>query len=226
MPLAVVAVTLVALLALTDAADSPPSLAMFCLVAFVLAAVGQELWRGTAARRTMTGESWPRALARLTGRNRRRYGGYLVHAGHRGAVPGRGGVVGVPGPARRAALARATRSAVNGYEVTYREATAKLGGDSRRHRRADLVRRGARRAQGRQALRAAPVAQLLRRAATPRSARSRASSRARPPARSTCAGACTRDLWLAVRPDIGVARAADPRGGRASSPTRPATCRR
>ena len=29
----------------------------------------------------MTGESWPRALARLTGRNRRRYGGYLVHAG-------------------------------------------------------------------------------------------------------------------------------------------------
>ena len=59
----------------------PPSLAMFCLVAFVLAVVGQELWRGTVARRTMTGESWPRALARLTGRNRRRYGGYLVHAG-------------------------------------------------------------------------------------------------------------------------------------------------
>ena len=29
----------------------------------------------------MTGESWPRALARLTGRNRRRYGGFLVHAG-------------------------------------------------------------------------------------------------------------------------------------------------
>src|SRR5215210_6276933 len=68
-PLAVVAIVLVALLALTDASDSPPSLAMFCLVAFVLAAVGQELWRGTMARRTMSGESWPRALARLTGRN-------------------------------------------------------------------------------------------------------------------------------------------------------------
>ena len=80
-PVAVAGVTLVLLLTLTNAADSPPSLAMFCLVAFVLAAVGQELWRGTVARRTMTGEPWPRALARLTGRNRRRYGGYLVHAG-------------------------------------------------------------------------------------------------------------------------------------------------
>ena len=29
----------------------------------------------------MTGEAWPRALAQLIGRNRRRYGGYLVHAG-------------------------------------------------------------------------------------------------------------------------------------------------
>ena len=110
MPLAVVAVTLVVLLALTDAADSPPSLAMFCLVAFVLAAVGQELWRGTMARRTMSGESWPRALARLTGRNRRRYGGFLVHAGIAVLFLGRGGVVGVPRAARRAAVARATRS--------------------------------------------------------------------------------------------------------------------
>src|SRR3954454_1406444 len=80
-PLAVAGLTLVLLLAFTNAADSPPSLAMFCLVAFVLTVVPQELWRGTAARRTMTSESWPRALARLTGRNRRRYGGYLVHAG-------------------------------------------------------------------------------------------------------------------------------------------------
>ena len=55
---------------------------MFCLVAFVLAAVGQELWRGTVARRTMTGESWPRGAGRGSSRrNRRRYGGYLVHAG-------------------------------------------------------------------------------------------------------------------------------------------------
>lgn len=48
---------------------------------FVLGAVGQELVRGTRARRISTGEPLPVALPRLVGRNRRRYGGYLVHAG-------------------------------------------------------------------------------------------------------------------------------------------------
>jgi cytochrome c-type biogenesis protein CcmF len=43
--------------------------------------VGQEFWRGAAARRVMTGDPWPRALAQLVGRNRRRYGGYIAHAG-------------------------------------------------------------------------------------------------------------------------------------------------
>ena len=39
-----------------------------------------ELARGTAARRALTpGTSWPAALAQLVGRNRRRYGGYVVH---------------------------------------------------------------------------------------------------------------------------------------------------
>jgi cytochrome c-type biogenesis protein CcmF len=48
---------------------------------FVIGAVGQELVRGTRARRISTGEALPVALPRLVGRNRRRYGGYLVHAG-------------------------------------------------------------------------------------------------------------------------------------------------
>ena len=74
-------------------------------MAFVLAAVGQEFWRGTMARRTMSGESWPRALARLTGRNRRRYGGYMVHAGIAVLFLGRGGVIGVHTAARRASVA-------------------------------------------------------------------------------------------------------------------------
>jgi cytochrome c-type biogenesis protein CcmF len=128
-PVGVAGATLVLLLPLTDAADSPTSLAMFCLVAFVLAVVSQELWRGTAARRKMTGERWPRALARLTGRNRRRYGGYLVHAGI--AVL----FLGVAASSafldqRDVRLAPGDSFDVNGYQVTYREATAKLGGDS------------------------------------------------------------------------------------------------
>jgi cytochrome c-type biogenesis protein CcmF len=62
-------------------ASKPTSLAMFCAAAFALAAVGQEFWRGAQARRLATGGSLPVALAALVGRNRRRYGGYLVHAG-------------------------------------------------------------------------------------------------------------------------------------------------
>jgi cytochrome c-type biogenesis protein CcmF len=59
----------------------PFALAMFALGAFVLATVAQELWRGVGARRAMTHELPPVALLRLVRRNRRRYGGYIVHAG-------------------------------------------------------------------------------------------------------------------------------------------------
>jgi len=43
--------------------------------------VVQEFWRGMGARRAITDESPPVALAQLVRRNRRRYGGYIVHAG-------------------------------------------------------------------------------------------------------------------------------------------------
>ena len=51
------------------------------LAAFVMGTVLQEFWRGTRARMRMHGESLPLAFAHLVGRNRRRYGGYLVHVG-------------------------------------------------------------------------------------------------------------------------------------------------
>jgi len=51
------------------------------LAAFVFGTVAQEFYRGIRARRRMFGEPVPLALARLIGRNRRRYGGYLVHLG-------------------------------------------------------------------------------------------------------------------------------------------------
>src|SRR5690606_11179640 len=40
-----------------------------------------EIYRGAAARRRSLGESWPGAVLALFGRNRRRYGGYIVHLG-------------------------------------------------------------------------------------------------------------------------------------------------
>ena len=102
---------------------------MFCFVAFVLGVVGQELWRGTAARRVMTGDPWPRALARLIGRNRRRYGGFIVHAGIALLF------LGVAASSafldqRDVRLSPGESTRVGDYDITYREATAKLGGDS------------------------------------------------------------------------------------------------
>ena len=54
---------------------------MFAFAAFALAALGQEFARGAAAYRSLSGGSYARALTGLFARNRRRYGGYVVHAG-------------------------------------------------------------------------------------------------------------------------------------------------
>jgi cytochrome c-type biogenesis protein CcmF len=51
------------------------------LAGFVAGTVAQEFYRGVRARCRMHGESVLLALVRLVGRNRRRYGGYLVHVG-------------------------------------------------------------------------------------------------------------------------------------------------
>ncbi|MGH2978061.1 MAG: heme lyase CcmF/NrfE family subunit [Solirubrobacterales bacterium] len=80
-PLAIAGVTLVALAALTDAASSPPSLALFGFAAFTIAAVGLEYVRAVRARRLVASEPLPAALDSVVRRNRRRYGGYLVHVG-------------------------------------------------------------------------------------------------------------------------------------------------
>jgi cytochrome c-type biogenesis protein CcmF len=53
----------------------------YALAAFVTVTVGQEFVRGTAARHRQYHEAWPLAVVRLIGRNRRRYGGYVVHLG-------------------------------------------------------------------------------------------------------------------------------------------------
>ncbi|MBJ7331042.1 MAG: heme lyase CcmF/NrfE family subunit [Solirubrobacteraceae bacterium] len=79
-PAVAAAIAFVVLLVL-GAGERPWALAMFTVATFVLAAVFQEFWRGTVARRAMADESVPRAAVQLVRRNRRRYGGYLVHSG-------------------------------------------------------------------------------------------------------------------------------------------------
>ena len=57
------------------------SMVAYTLGGFVAATILQEFWKGVSARRRMHGENPVMALVRLIGRNRRRYGGYIVHAG-------------------------------------------------------------------------------------------------------------------------------------------------
>ena len=119
---------LVLLVVLTRAEDRPLALLMFCFVAFVLAVVAQEFWRGASARRTMSGDPWPRALSRLVARNRRRYGGYIAHAGIVVLF------LGVAGSSafiqqRDVRISPGDTFSSGGYDITYEKATASLGDD-------------------------------------------------------------------------------------------------
>jgi cytochrome c-type biogenesis protein CcmF len=62
------------------AGTSVPGLIAYTFSAFVAATIVLEFARGTRARKALGAASWPGAFASLISRNRRRYGGYVVHA--------------------------------------------------------------------------------------------------------------------------------------------------
>jgi cytochrome c-type biogenesis protein CcmF len=128
-PAAVTAVAFLLLVAVTPAAESTASLIMFTLIAFVFAVIGQEFFRGASARRVMTQESWPTATLRLVGRNRRRYGGYIVHIGIAILFLGVAGSSAFHKQAD-ARLMPGQSTKVGDYTVTYVKPTAQPG-DSR-----------------------------------------------------------------------------------------------
>jgi cytochrome c-type biogenesis protein CcmF len=123
LPATAAIVTLAVLIAVGGIARRPFALVMFALGTFVVVSVAQEFWRGVLARRAMTRDSPPVALAQLVRRNRRRYGGYIVHAGL--AVL----LVGVAASSsfqhsHDVMLNPGQHVSVNGYEVTYVRPTA------------------------------------------------------------------------------------------------------
>ncbi len=79
-PIVCALLVLLALL-IAGVTQKPLAAAMFCCAGFVFGSIGQEFFRGTRARRAMAGEAAPLALLALVRRNRRRYGGYIVHIG-------------------------------------------------------------------------------------------------------------------------------------------------
>jgi cytochrome c-type biogenesis protein CcmF len=92
----------------------------FALVIYAGVIIVMEYVRGVRARHKATGENWPVALWNLVGRNRRRYGGYLVHAGI--VLMG----VGVLGThmyqqETQQALVVGQSLSIGGYQVTFRQ---------------------------------------------------------------------------------------------------------
>lgn len=99
---------------------STGALLAFGLSAFVVAATIGEFVRGARAHRSIDGGGRVRALLRVIGRNRRRYGGYIVHLGVVLIV------VGIAGGAFRKSWSGEVRVGesfrVGSYDVTYARA--------------------------------------------------------------------------------------------------------
>jgi cytochrome c-type biogenesis protein CcmF len=118
-------VTAVGLALFSDAAGAPWALLLFAFAAFALTGLAQEFRRGAAARRSLRGGSLPAALAGVVARNRRRYGGYVVHIGV--AVL----LVGIAASSsfqtkRDVRLAPGESAVVDGRTVTYERPTVKV----------------------------------------------------------------------------------------------------
>ncbi len=124
-PTGVALATGVVLLAF-GAGSSVAGLVGYTFCAFVLASIGLEFARGTRARRALAGGSWLAAFAELVGRNRRRYGGYVVHAS---IVLLAIGVVGSSAydTTREQRLAVGQSMRAGDYLLTYRGATSERG---------------------------------------------------------------------------------------------------
>ena len=151
------------------------------------------------ARRAMSSDSVPRALVSLVRRNRRRYGGYIVHAGVARAARRRRRVVDFQDVARRAPGARRERARrrTTTHLRRGRPATS-TSPRTARSRRSTSARTCACAAATASRSRCTPSAATSRRA-TRASAPCRATSRARRPARSACDAGLRRDFWTVGR---------------------------
>ena len=199
-PLAMTLAALVLLLVATPATRSVRSLIMFALIAFVLTVIVREFARGAAARRTMSDESWPAALRSLVTRNRRRYGGYLVHAGIAVLFLGVAASSGFR-HAARCGCCRAKRARVAGYTVSYDRPTSALSNEKITFGAVLRVTRDGRRvAVLRPSREYYPSQDLQRLGAFGRFFDGEAT-------RIRSARCCAKDVWVSVQPDVTSLRA-------------------
>ena len=118
-----------AILLALGAGSSIPGLIAYSFSAFVLGTIALEFVRGTRARRALAGGSWPRAFSDLVARNRRRYGGYIVHAAIVLLA------IGIAGSSAydtvsEAKLAQGQTLAAGDYRLTYRSLEERAGANA------------------------------------------------------------------------------------------------
>ena len=105
------------------AGSSKPGLIAYTFSTFVLAAIVLEFARGTRARKALGDATWLGAFSSLVGRNRRRYGGYVVHAAIVLLALGIAG--GAYGATRTQHLRPGETMAIRGYHLTYLDTVAR-----------------------------------------------------------------------------------------------------
>jgi cytochrome c-type biogenesis protein CcmF len=135
------AVAVGAVLAALGAGSSAPGLVGYTFAAFVLAAIVLEFARGTRARRSLSSEGWLTALTSLIGRNRRRYGGYIVHAAIVLLLLGAAGIGGF-GSTKEARLSQGDSLRVGAYELSYLGSGERRGANAIEGRASFDVMRG------------------------------------------------------------------------------------
>jgi cytochrome c-type biogenesis protein CcmF len=130
-----------AVLVALGAGSSPAGLVGYTFAAFVLAAIVLEFARGTRARKAGGSSTWLGAFSSLVGRNRRRYGGYVVHAAIVLLLVGAVGIGGFS-TSTDARLAPGESVAVGDYTLTYLGATERRGANAVELRAELAVERG------------------------------------------------------------------------------------
>lgn len=115
----------------------PAALIGYWFVAFVTIVTLYEFWRGALARRKRHGENVFLALWRLGARNRRRYGGYVIHLG---VVIMAIGILGIEifQSETQGTLARGEQISLGGYTMIYDSLTRFNTPDGREVTRAEI----------------------------------------------------------------------------------------
>ncbi len=178
--------------------ESLTAYAVFLGAAFTITAVVQEIARGTAARRSLSGGSRVAALGSLVTRNRRRYGGYVVHVGLVLALFGIAASSSFQ-TSEDLRMSPGDSAEVGDYTVTYERPTSTIVSAENKLTFGAVL---AVEKDGREVTTLAPTREYYSAAAADPSAPLRSFFEGEPTSEVGRKEGLTRDLWSAMQPDL------------------------